>query len=569
MKFAHLDCGVGCGRMGVVRSTRNWDKRHFSGCQYDRRKSTEQECTLRHKAAGSCRHKRITLMADENPNSTYRKVGIVGGGTAGYLTALALKKQIPHLEVTVVESESIPVIGVGEATTPLIVMFLHRGLGLDAGEFYRVVQPTWKLGVKFEWGLPGDYAFHYPFDRNDSWNAIQQTGDIRNGCLTSVLMKNDKSHMLRSAGGSKPTPIHNKTNYAYHLENECFISYLRGKLKDAGVVRRLGTIEEAKLNEDGTAIDYLVSPELGNLSFDLYVDCSGFRSALLEKTMGSKYISYADSLYTDSAWTMNQTNHGRPNPYTTAVTMDHGWMWIIPIRTEDHLGYVYSSSFCDDESALIEMKKKYPDATNPKLIKFRTGRHEQAIVGNVMSVGNSFGFVEPLESTGIHMIITTIMEFVRNFPKGDNDVASRQMINSTTNATWDNIRWFLGVHFRFNKRLQTEFWKTCREKVDISGFETIRQLFYEQGPFLEHGIDENPDYRKLARHTIFPWNAFDLFMLGQGELPHESAMKIPAKKQVDLANKAVVWDQIQLRALPQNEALAAIDTWPSLVGSQD
>ncbi|MBI86351.1 MAG: tryptophan halogenase [Planctomycetaceae bacterium] len=529
----------------------------------------EQDRARRYKTTQPRRHKRITLMADENPNSPYRKVGIVGGGTAGYLTALALKKQIPHLEVTVVESESIPVIGVGEATTPLIVMFLHQGLGLDAAEFYRVVQPTWKLGIKFEWGLPGDYAFHYPFDRNDSWNAIQQTGDIRNGCLTSVFMKNDKSHMLRSAGGSKLTPIHNKTNYAYHLENECFIGYLRSKLKDAGVEMRLGTIQEVKLNEAGTAIDHLFSPELGNLSFDLYVDCSGFRSVLLEKAMGSKFISYADSLYTDSAWTVTRPNNGQPKPYTTAVTMDHGWTWIIPVRTEDHLGYVYSSGFCDDESALAEMKRKYPDAIDPKLVKFRVGRHEQAFVGNVMSVGNSFGFVEPLESTGIHMIISTILEFVRNFPKSDNDVTSRQTINTTTNATWDNIRWFLGVHFRFNKRFETEFWKTCREKVDISGFETIRQLFYEKGPFLENGIDENPDYRHLGRYTIFPWNAFDLFMLGQGELPHEVATKIPAKTRGDLANKAVVWDQIQLRALPQNEALAAIDTWPSLVGSRN
>lgn len=357
---------------------------------------------------------------DDDPKAV-RTVGVIGGGTAGYLTALALKAKRPWLEVTLVESSTVPIIGVGEATVPLMVTFLHHYLGIDPMDLYREVQPTWKLGIKFEWG-PNPDGFMAPFD----WAAnsvgvlgsLAEQGDINAFTLQSLLMMADRTPVF--GPDDAPISLMKYPAFAYHLDNERFVRFLTSLARSRGVGHIDAKIAEVVLGGPEW-VDHLLTTDGRRLSFDFYVDCSGFRSLLLGKAMDTPFHSYADSLFTDSAVTGNTEHGGHIKPYTTATTMNSGWCWTIPTRESDHHGYVYSSAAISDEEAAEELARRFPGITAPRQVRFRVGRHDQAWRGNTMAIGNSYGFVEPLESSGLLMITQGILALVTSLPASWSD----------------------------------------------------------------------------------------------------------------------------------------------------
>ena len=508
----------------------------------------------RHLAAADRQHPGTPEIRSKKPKSEYRTVGILGGGTAGYLTALAMRSLRPALEVTVISSSKIPVIGVGESTTSEMPPFLHRLLGLDVIEFYDQVKPTWKLGVRFEWGKPAPYYFNYPFDDGRPLESQIYDGDTRNVSLLSVLMSQNKGLVATLKDGLSVSLL-GVQPFAYHLDNQRFVAFLEAQAKKRGVRHRDCVIEDAELSEDGENIAALLTDEGEKLSFDLYVDCSGFRASLIEGKLGSKFVGFADSLFTDRAIIASAPHGGVLKPYTTAATMANGWCWTIPQVDEDHLGYVFSSEFCSDDEAQAEMKAAHPEMGETRLVKFRSGRHQHFFKGNVVAIGNSYGFVEPLEATALQAIISEICLLMRNFPTYKSEDATKRILNEEVAGLWDYIRWFLAVHYRFNRRMESKFWEACRERVDVSGAAETIDLFQENAPLV---------YRDLGMASgghfggrVFNNFGFDILLFGQGV---DCQAQPPRESRRDYRRRVASYEAVARGAIPAAAALETLVT---------
>jgi tryptophan halogenase len=214
----------------------------------------------------------------------------------------------------------------------------------------------------------------------------------------------------------------------------------------------------------------------------LYVEASGFLSFLLERKLGSKYVRFASSLFTDAAVMANIPHNGTIKPYTTAESMDSGWCWNIPFEDADHRGYVFSSQFCSVDAAVDEMRRKNPGMTEPWSVRFRSGRHEDFWRGNVVAVGNAYAFVEPLESTGLEMLTIEVDQIIQHFPASRRDEGVKRALTQKLNGMWDNIRGLLAVHYKFNRKFDTPFWQACRAETDLAAAESRVALFAERAP---------------------------------------------------------------------------------------
>ncbi|MFG2292681.1 FAD-dependent oxidoreductase [Streptomyces sp. NPDC048603] len=494
-----------------------------------------------------------------------RHVGVIGGGTAGLLTALALKAKRPWLEVTLVESTSIPIIGVGEATTPHLTMFLHHYLGIDPAELYAKVLPTWKLGIKFDWG-PGK-PFIGPFD----WagDSVGLVGAIRTGngspngaTLGSVLMLRDRAPVYRTGDGDGDGGVLSLMKYlpfAYHLDNGRLVSYLHEVAARRGVHHVEATLEHVALSDDEW-VDHLRTDDGRALAFDLYVDCTGFRSRLLGQALRTRYLTYDSSLFTDSAITGNTPHHGDIVPYTQATTMNAGWAWRIPTREDDHRGYVYSSNAITDDQAVHEFRTRFPGITEPRQVRFRSGRHEKLWRGNVIAIGNSYGFVEPLESSGLLMIATEILTLAAFLPASWSDPQPREAVNTVLGQQWDGLRWLLAIHYRFNTRLDTPFWKACNTTIDVSGFQPLLDLYAAGAPLCQR----DPVVRALAERSaplLYGLASIDLLLLGQ-QVPTRLLTLDEPLENWHARRRAA--EALAGHAMTTRQALEAFDTIPEL-----
>jgi len=490
-----------------------------------------------------------------------RSVGIIGGGTAGYLTALALRAARPWLEVTLVESSSVPIIGVGESTTPLMVTFLHHYLGIDPMELYEAVQPTWKLGIRFNWG-PDPDGFVAPFDWDSNSvgirGSLEAQGDINAATLQALMMVADRAPVFRLDDG-RYVSLMKYLPFSYHLDNARFVAYLTRLALERGVRHVDATIGEVVLRDEEW-VDHLRLTDGRELRFDMYVDCTGFRSLLLGQALATPFHSYADSLFTDSALTGNLAHGGHLKPYTTATTMNAGWCWNIPTRDSDHLGYVYSSAALDDTSAADELHARFPGIDELRQVRFRVGRHERAWRGNVMAVGNSYAFVEPLESSGLLMITWAALALVNTLPASWAEPQARELVNQALASRWDAIRWFLSIHYRFNRRLDTPFWKEVRERADVSGLQPLLDV-YATGAPLRFRDPLTVAFANATAPTFYGLAGVDTILLGQ-RVP--TRLLPPAEPLEQWHARKAAADVLVRHALPQSEALAAFDTVPRL-----
>lgn len=463
-----------------------------------------------------------------------QSVLVLGGGSAGFLAAISLRTRLPELPVTVLRSPELGIIGVGEATTPYLPDHLHGYLGMDPAEFYRLARPSWKLGIKFLWG-PRTH-FNYTFDSqcDSQYQALpKSTGfyyedEFGFGCRASALMNANRVFIRNEQG----VPFIDRDT-AYHLENETFVAYLEQHARRLGIAIRDDTVTRVEQNDDGVAWLELASGARADA--DLFVDCSGFRSLLLGKTLAEPFVSFASSLFCNRAVIGGWMRHADEPilPYTTAETMTTGWSWRIDHEERINRGYVYSQAFISDEAAEQEFRAKNPLLTDTRVVKFVSGRYERAWVKNVVAIGNAAGFVEPLESTSLGAICAETQGITETLVDShcQPTASHRRQFNHRNARTWDSYRAFLALHYRFNTRLATPFWEACCRDVDLAGAEEVVEYYRENGPSVI--------WRDtlLDRFDVFKLDGYLTLLLGQ-RVPH-------ARPYVPTAAEKDTWRKIQ------------------------
>lgn len=402
------------------------------------------------------------------------KIIIVGGGTAGWMAAAAMAKvlQNDYCNIHIIESEEIGTVGVGEATIPHIQLY-NRLLDFDEDDFVRRTQGTFKLGIEFvNWSRIGSSYMHAfgPVGKDMSaiqfyhyWLKLHMAGeaeDIREYTLTAKAAQKGKFMRSIDAGNS---PLSNIT-YAFHFDAGLYARFLRDYAEQRGVVRTEGKITHAKLNPDNGFIKSVVLENGEVIEGDLFIDCSGFRGLLIEQTLETGYEDWTRWLPCDRAWAVPCENAGDPIPYTRSTAHTAGWQWRIPLQHRIGNGHVYSSQFMSDDEAvniLLNNLDGKPLA-EPRLLKFTTGKRKQFWNKNCVAMGLASGFMEPLESTSIHLVQSAIARLLSFFPNKHFDQEDIDEYNRQTHFEFDRIRDFLILHYYATNRDDSDFWNYCR-----------------------------------------------------------------------------------------------------------
>ena len=415
---------------------------------------------------------------------------VLGAGSAGLMAALTLKRKVPQLAVRVVRSPDIGIIGVGEGTTVVFPRHFFEYLKMKPRDFYAEAEPTWKMGLRFLWGPRKEFYYTFSFEFEKRLHELSRNNGFyySDECPwlghASAFMAHNKVFPRRPDGLPQ---FHN--NHAFHIENKKLVAWLENRCRDHGVGILDATVRAEK---GGDGIGSLVTENGEHITADLFVDASGFRSELLSRALGEPFRSYQDALFCDRAVIGGWPRTEEPIlPYTTAETMDAGWCWQIEHEHFINRGYVYSSGYISDDAALAEFMRKNPKlATAPRVVKFRSGRYERSWVGNVVGIGNAVGFVEPLEATALQVISVEASTLADSLLDSlcEPTPSLIRLYNRYNGDQWDDIRNFLAVHYKFNTRIDTPFWRACRADTALHGAQDIVDWYRENGPSVLAGV---------------------------------------------------------------------------------
>ncbi|MBN6152064.1 tryptophan 7-halogenase [Xanthomonas sp. AmX2] len=401
-----------------------------------------------------------------------RKVVIAGGGTAGWIAACALTHQFRDLlQVTLIESEQIGTVGVGESTVPPIRSF-HRFLQIDEQEFLRAVAGTFKLSISFEnWRRDGERYIH-PFGITGHGTLVcafhhfwleglrrGMPGELGDYCLETVASRVDRFAL----------PQQPAVNYAYHLDAGLYARFLRQRAERQGLTRVEGKIQQVRQHADSGFVEALVLEDGQVIEGDLFIDCTGFRGLLIEQTLRTGYEDWNQWLPCDRAVAVQTEAVAAPVPYTRAIAHEAGWRWHIPLQHRVGCGLVFSGAHLSDDEARAKLLREVgaPPIKEPWLVPFRTGRRLKAWNKNVVSLGLASGFIEPLESTSIHLTISAVVRLINLFPTdllpgGGIDPATVDIYNDVSRAEMEHVRDFIILHYHATQR-EEPMWRACRE----------------------------------------------------------------------------------------------------------
>jgi tryptophan halogenase len=441
-----------------------------------------------------------------------RKVVIAGGGTAGWMCAAALSRFLDpaRVEITLVESEEIGTVGVGEATIPTLLQF-NAMLGIGENDFLRATQGTFKLGIEFvNWFREGQRYFH-PFgvfgrDRNgvkfhQFWLRMRK----ENPQLAGELAEYNVSSVAAAAGRFGPV---RDMRYAYHFDASLYARFLRAYAERNRVRRVEGKIAHVELAGDGR-IDALTLDSGLEVPGELFIDCTGFRSLLLGGTLGTRFVDWSEWLPCDRAVAMPCELGGQDLPFTRSTADVAGWRWRIPLQHRVGNGYVYCSEFLDDDRAAARLRETVegPACAEPRVLKFKAGRRENFWVRNCVGIGLAGGFLEPLESTSIHLIQTGIQKLVALFPDTRFSSVERDEFNRLTIEEYETTRDFVILHYKLTEREDSPLWRHCRHMPVPEALQRKIALFRERGRVFRWPAD------------LFTEDSWIAVMLGQGADP--------------------------------------------------
>ena len=430
-----------------------------------------------------------------------QKVVIVGGGTAGWMSAAAMAKIIgamPGLKIELVESDEIGTVGVGEATIPQINLF-NQLLGLDERDLVRATNATYKLGIEFrDWTRIG-HRYVHPFgfygldmlgiEFHHFWLKGQTLGDPHLLDDYSLgVVAGLESRFLHPRPDQPNSPL-SRIGYAFQFDASLYAAYLRRLAESWGVVRTEGRIVDVVQNGETGFIEAIVLQDGRQIPGDLFLDCSGFRALLIEQRLGAGFEDWSKWLPCDRALAVACERSDDQQPLTRSTARTAGWQWRIPLQHRTGNGYVYSSAhICDDEAAetLLANLDGKPIA-DPRPLRFRAGHRKRSWVKNVVAIGLSGGFLEPLESTSIHLIQTGIARLMTLFPTRRFDRVEIERYNQMTVREYVDIRDFLVLHYRATERDDSEFWNYCRTLEPPEGLAEKLDMFRSSGRiFREH-----------------------------------------------------------------------------------
>jgi tryptophan halogenase len=484
------------------------------------------------------------------------RVVVVGGGTAGWMTAAALAKLLPNsCDVHLVESEAIGIVGVGEATLPHIRAFNER-LGIDEADFMAATRATFKLGIEFQgWRRPGDSYIH-PFgthgsDRSDVpfhhyWSRLRESGTT--APFGEYSMAVVMAYMNRFARPeADPDKIESTFNYAYQFDATLYAPYLRRIAEGLGAKRTEGRIVDVELDGESGNVRSVLLEDGKRIDGDLFVDCSGFVSLILARTLEEPFEDWSQWLVCDRAVAIPCRTTTALTPYTGVIAMPAGWRWRIPLQHRTGNGYVYSSQFTSDEEArngLVASIEGEPIA-DPRVLKFKAGRRRRSWVRNCVAVGLASGFLEPLESTSIYLIQAAITYLIELFPGREISDLDRDEFNRLIDMEYDRIRDFLILHYHATERTDSAFWDYVRTMQVPDSLNEKMELFRRRGRVAKY------------RQGVFLDASWIAVYIGQGVIPddHDMRADLPAADVVARGMERLRWEiRAKAEGMPDHRA---------------
>ena len=463
-------------------------------------------------------------MAKNSLNQVVRRVVIAGGGTAGWVTATALVRHLgPLLDITLVESDEISTVGVGESTVPTFRTF-HDFMGINESKFMSAALGTIKLGIEFrDWARIGDRYIH-PFGtlgKRASWmadfhhfwlhaRAKGLGGELGEYCLEWVA---GEANRVTLDGNER-------LGYAYHRDAARYVQFLRGLAEPAGVRRIEGKIRDVERNPETGLIDAVTLESGVRVEGDLFVDCTGFRSLLLGQALGVGFDDWSQWVTTNSAVAVQSRSPHPPTPYTTCFAHEAGWRWRIPLQHREGNGIVFCNEFMSDDEAHAKLLADIDGepTIEPWLLRFKTGMRNKTWVKNCVALGLANGFIEPLESTSIHLMMTAVTRLIEDFPFDGCHDALVNRFNDKSRQEFEHIRDFIILHYHVTERDDSAFWRRCRT-MDIPDTLKERIALWRE------------DARAYQMpHELFRIDSWAMVLLGQRVIPqgyHRLAAMMP------------------------------------------
>lgn len=436
-----------------------------------------------------------------------KTITIVGGGTAGWMTAAALTRFFPkeHYRVQLIESDAIGTVGVGEATVPHIRYF-NNMLGIDENDFIRETQATYKLGIQFEnWGSIGESYIH-PFGSHGHelngiafhhyWIKLRNLNRVAPLDQFSMAVVAAENGKFEYPSDNLSSPLSTYT-YAFHINASTYAKYLRQYAEARGIVRIEGKIKQCELNKDGE-IDCVVLDSGQKIGGDLFVDCSGFRGLLIEDALKTGYENWSQWLLCDRAIAVPTESHGDIKLYTRAIAREVGWQWQIPLQHRTGNGYVYSSKLINDDAACTSLLSNLEGKplAEPNFLRFTPGMRLKSWNKNCVAIGLASGFLEPLESTSIYLIQVAILKLLEFFPEHSKSQIKCDEFNRQIKSEYEKVRDFIILHYHLNRRTDSELWRHCAQMSLPSDLERKKALFYEASHVekYQHGLFMEPSW---------------------------------------------------------------------------
>ncbi len=474
-----------------------------------------------------------------------KKLVIVGGGSAGWMSAAAISNAVgTSCDITLVESEVIGTVGVGEATIPPIRYF-NQSLGIDEATFVKETKGSFKLGIQFiDWARKGQSYFH-PFGKFGAefdtvpfyhyWMREYLSGNIESLDDYSMAWEAAKHHRFEHPMADK-RQIQSTYDYAYHFDAISYAQYLRQYAEERGVRRIEGKVTSAKLRATDGFIETVLLEDGTEIEADFFIDCTGFYGLLIEKYLETGYTDWSHWLPCDRAVAVPCESVGDLLPYTKSTAKDAGWQWRIPLQHRTGNGYVYCSQHSDAEAAtdiLLEGLDGKPLGP-PKHLRFTTGMRNKFWNKNCVAIGLSAGFMEPLESTSLHLIQYGIMRLLALFPDQGMSNLLADEYNKLTTAEYKRIRDFLILHYTATEREDTEFWRYCKN-MDIPDTLKYKIAHFQESGRVVSDADE-----------LFANPSWIAVYIGQGITPKRAPIMtemrpaVPARERIGQVREAII-----------------------------